>query len=58
MPFTMIPWIGYGAKGWFMYVFFVGGYCLSTYYKGDFIFFIKYWKLVFVIFILAFFVLI
>ena len=54
MPLTLIPLIGYGAKGWFMYLFFVGGYCFAAYYKGGFVFFIKYWKLVFVTFILAF----
>ena len=54
LPFACIPKLGYGSQGCFMYFFFIGGYCLATYYKNDFQVYCKYWKYFLATFILAF----
>lgn len=54
LPLTLLPFIGYSGKGFFMYVFFVFGYCLSYYYDGSFFEFEKYWKFVLLIYVASF----
>lgn len=53
-PLSCIPKLGYGYQGGFMYLFFIGGYCLATYYKKDFQSYCKYWKYFLLTFVLAF----
>lgn len=42
LPFLTIPKLGYGGMGIYMYLFFIGGYCLQVYYKNSYTSFIKY----------------
>ena len=53
-PLSCIPKLGYGGQGGFMYLFFLGGYCLATYYKKDIQSCCKYWKYILFTFVFAF----
>ena len=54
IPLIVIPFVGYGFNGLFLWLFFVGGYGLATYYSHDFVILKKYWKYFLVLFIIAF----
>lgn len=56
MPFTAVPKIEYGGQGLYMYIFFVLGFLLFTYYKYDLSLYINRWKLPLFIFALVFFI--
>lgn len=53
-PLACIPKLGYGSHGGFMYLFFVGGYCLAKYYKKDFQEYCNYGKYFLGVFVVSF----
>ena len=54
IPFTIIPKLCYSVLGLFMYLFFVTGFFVKFFYRGDLIALQKYWKQVLLTFITCF----
>ena len=53
LPFASIPKLGYGGMGTFMYLFFLIGYCLASYYK-EYRDLMRHWRVFLIVFVASF----